>query len=139
MEPNTVSQQPPKNSLATASMILGIISLVTLFCVYPAFILGGIAIPLAILSRGKEHSLSSQARTGMITASIGVVASIAVLIGIVVMMMNNSDFLQLFQNASEGIYEEYPYSDQFPFSDDSPYSIPSTPGSSQENDSYGDL
>ncbi len=63
----------PGSSLANASMVLGIISIVSCFTftVYPAFILGSIAIVLALLSKGTRQKLFSKAKTGILCAVIG--------------------------------------------------------------------
>lgn len=59
------------DSMATVSMVLGIISLVSLVLlrVTVPFFLGGISIILAILSRGSAKKLLSRAKTGL-TCSI---------------------------------------------------------------------
>lgn len=65
----------PGGSFATASMVLGIISIITsiTFTVYPAFILGSIAIVLALLSKGRRPKLLSKAHVGIICAITGIV------------------------------------------------------------------
>lgn len=63
----------PGSSLANAAMVLGIVSIVSCFTftVYPAFILGSIAIVLALLSKGTRPKLFSKAKTGILCAVIG--------------------------------------------------------------------
>lgn len=122
---NEVPTRPPVpkgEGMATAAMVMGILSLVTLFCVYPAFILGGIAIILAILSRGKDSKLMAQAKTGIITSCISIVLSCAVLIGSVAFIMSSPEFMDAFWSSyrstledvyGEDYYEEMP--EGFPF------------------------
>jgi len=65
----------PNQSLVNAAMILGILAIVTTFImtVYLPFVLGGIAIMLAILSRRKDGKLHKQAKLGIGLAIIGMV------------------------------------------------------------------
>ena len=83
----------PGSSLANASMILGIISIVTsfTFTVYPAFILGSIAVILALLSKGRRAKLISKARTGMICAVIGLITNTVLVTICSILLFTNSD------------------------------------------------
>ncbi len=81
--------------LATASMVLGIISLVSVLCCCP-FVLSAIGIVLALLSKGAEETLRPRAKTGLILSIVGMVVSI-VLIGFtivfpLVMYKTNPEF-----------------------------------------------
>lgn len=62
----------PSNNMATASMVLGIIALVTFCCYYTVLPLGGLAILFGILSR-PEGKFAGQAKAGMIMGSIAMV------------------------------------------------------------------
>ncbi len=70
MQPAPVSHKG--DGMATASMALGIISLVSLLFlqIWIPFILGGVSIILAILSRGNLKKLFSKAKAGIICSSI---------------------------------------------------------------------
>lgn len=59
-------------SMATASMVLGIISLISLLFLQITipFFLSGVAIILAILSRGGDRKLPGRAKTGLICSII---------------------------------------------------------------------
>lgn len=69
-------QQAPPNGMATAAMILGIISLVTSCCFYLAIPLGVIGVILAVLSQGSEHTLSPRAKSGLWLAVAGAALSL---------------------------------------------------------------
>lgn len=69
--PETSSKQP-SNNMATASMVLGIIALVTFCCYYTVLPLGGLAILFGILSR-PEGAFAGQAKAGMIMGTIAIV------------------------------------------------------------------
>lgn len=67
------------DSMATASMILGIISLVSLMLLRltTPFLLGGVSIILAILSRGGAKKLLSRAKAGITCSAISLTLDIA--------------------------------------------------------------
>lgn len=74
-------QMPPRSKgdrMATASLVLGIITLVSLllFRVTIPFLLGGIGIILAILSKGSARKMIGKAKAGMICCITGLCADI---------------------------------------------------------------
>lgn len=81
----------PGSSLAKASMILGIISIISCFTytIYPAFIMGSISIVLAIVSKGRRPKLLGNARTGIICATIGLIANIVIITGSMTLLFTN--------------------------------------------------
>ena len=68
--PSEAKQSP--NSMATASLVMGILSLVTCCCYYGTFIFGGLGILFALLSRTEER-MCSQAKTGLALSIAGLV------------------------------------------------------------------
>lgn len=76
-------QPAPRNtkgdSMASASMILGIIALVSLLLLRLSmpFILGGVGIILAILSKGSARKMVGRAKAGMICCITGLVLDLA--------------------------------------------------------------
>lgn len=81
--------------LATASFVLGIISLVSVLCCCP-FVFSAIGIILALLSKGAEKELRPRARTGLILSIVGMVVSLVLtvftLVFPVVMYKTNPEF-----------------------------------------------
>lgn len=77
--------KPKGQSMATASMILGIIALVSLLLlrVSMPFILGGVGITLAILSKGGARKMCGKAIAGMICCITGLVLDIVLCISAV--------------------------------------------------------
>lgn len=67
------NRKPKGDSMATASMILGIITLVSLLLLRLSipFLLGGIGIILAILSKGSAKRMVGKAKAGMTCCIIG--------------------------------------------------------------------
>lgn len=75
------TKQPP-NAMAAASLVMGILALVTCCCCYGGMIFGGLGILFALLSRG-DGSLEGQAKAGMILSIIGLILGILTLAAIV--------------------------------------------------------
>ena len=61
--------------LATASMVLGIISIVSVLCCCP-FVFSAIGIVLALLSKGAEEKLRQRAKTGLALSITGIAVSL---------------------------------------------------------------
>lgn len=77
-------QQAPPNGMATAAMILGIISLVTSCCFYLAIPLGVIGVILAVLSQGSDRTLPPRAKSGLWLAVAGAALSLFLTVASVV-------------------------------------------------------
>lgn len=71
VNPGTTFKQPP-NNMATASLVLGILALITSCCFYTVFPLGGLSILFALLSR-PEGKFTTAAKAGMIMSVVAVV------------------------------------------------------------------
>ena len=67
-------------NLATVAMVTGLISVPFCFFMNIGIILGGIAVVLALLSRGSQPKLLPQAKKGIIYGTIGIVVGYFVLI-----------------------------------------------------------
>lgn len=74
-------QQPDDNSyqnnmdkrsagLATAALVLGIVSLVTIFSIVTPYVCGSLAIILGLLSKGGETTVDGHGKAGIITGTI---------------------------------------------------------------------
>ena len=66
----TGSREAAADRLATASFVLGIISLFSILCCCP-FVFSAIGIVLALLSKGAEETLRPRAKTGLILSIVG--------------------------------------------------------------------
>lgn len=89
-------QEEPANGMARASMVLGIISAISFFTftIYPAVILGSLAIILALLSRGASFKMHSQAKNGVITAGIAIGCDIALVIACCFLIFGSPEFFE---------------------------------------------
>ena len=69
------------NGLAVAALICSILSIVSVCCLYGAFIFGGLAIIFALLSRGARKKATGAARTALLLGTAGVLISVVITIG----------------------------------------------------------
>lgn len=102
--------EEPANGLARASMVLGIIAVVSFFTftIYPAVIFGSLAIILALLSRGASFNLHSKAKNGIITAVTAIGCDIALIVSCCFLIFGSADFFESiygmsFQEMMEGM------------------------------------
>lgn len=127
---------PRRNPLATASMVLGILSLCTCFIFYLSLPFGALAILLAILSR-IERNMSGKGKAGIICGLCGIIVSIAVTVSSVYFVLTDATarsyleyYLQIYTGDSELSLEEE-FGNLFPFisegesSDSNQSSLPS--------------
>ena len=95
--------------LATASFVLGIISLVSVLCCCP-FVFSAIGIILALLSKGAERELRPRAKTGLILSIVGMVVSVVIIaftiVFPVVMYKTNPEFKKNFDEQLERSLEQ---------------------------------
>ncbi|MFV0466989.1 MAG: hypothetical protein ACK5ML_13145 [Lachnospiraceae bacterium] len=91
IEPQYTNSQPAsqeKNIMATAALILGIISLSTFFCVYLAFPSGALGITLALLSRGGQMKFPQMSKLALIISTAGFLFSIIVFVGLILFTLS---------------------------------------------------
>ncbi len=69
------------NGLAVAALICSILSIVSVCCLYGAFIFGGLAIIFALLSRGARKKATGAAHTALLLGTAGVLISVVITIG----------------------------------------------------------
>lgn len=98
--------QEPGSSLAKAAMVLGIIAIVSCFTlqVYLPFVLGSIAIILALLSKGRRPKLFPNARTGIICAVSGIVLAIVIVFSAVYLYITSPYIRETVNQAFEEQY-----------------------------------
>ena len=98
------SKEQSADRLATASLVLGIISIVSVLCCCP-FIFSAIGIVLALLSKGASDALRPRAKTGLILSIAGLVISFVLTIFTIVfpimMYETNPEFRKNINNAME--------------------------------------
>lgn len=104
--PYPYSRKAPANGLVNAAFILGIAAIVSaiMMTVYFPFILGGISIILALLSKGYEDKMAGPAKTGIVCSIIGLVLNILIVSISLHTLFTDARAFQQFDNMYEQIY-----------------------------------
>lgn len=105
---NYAPQKDLHDSFSNAAMILGALSIVTgiMMTVYPPLVLGGLAILIALLSRGNEPVLRSKAKIGILCGIAGLILDIAIIAGSVYLVFSNAEYKEQFDTLYEQLYGE---------------------------------
>lgn len=99
--------QPTKSSFATAALVMGILSLVSLCTVIGPLIFGSLGIIFAILSRRPGQKTAGEAIAGIVTSAIGCVISLIFVILIFVAsfsMLTNPEYREQMNQMYEDMY-----------------------------------
>lgn len=85
-DPQTEPQHEPvpsnvSNALSAAALVCAVLSVVSVCCLYGAFVFGGLAIAFALLSRGSRKKTAGPAHIALILGIVGIIISIAVTVG----------------------------------------------------------
>lgn len=93
---NNSEVREPNRALYTASLVMGIITLITavMMTVYIPFICGGVGIILAILSRQPGQALHKHAQLGILLAVIGIILNVIIVSTSVYAVFTNPDLKQ---------------------------------------------
>lgn len=94
------------DGMARASKVCGIIAVVSVFTmmVYPAVIIGAVAIILSLLSRGAGSTLSSRAKTGLTTGIVAIAVNVLVLAGGAMLIFSDGPYKQELNEMSRQMY-----------------------------------
>ena len=96
--------------MATASMVLGIISIACLFFmqIYVPFITAGIGIVLAVLSKGQARKMLGKAKAGLTCCIVGLAMDILLCVGSVYLVINLPKLMpDMVEEVNEMCEEEY--------------------------------
>lgn len=102
------------NGMATASLVLGILAVISICCVYGSYIFGSIAITLGLLSRGRHTKLSKNALIGTILSIVGMVISTFIIVLFCISILANFGSFENFLNNYDAFYENI-YGEDYPF------------------------
>ena len=96
--------------MATAAMVLGIISIACLFFmqIYVPFITAGIGIVLAVLSKGQARKMLGKAKAGLTCCIVGLAMDILLCVGSVYLVINLPKLMpDMVEEVNEMCEEEY--------------------------------
>lgn len=98
-------EEPQKGKgMAIASLVLGVLSVISFCCVYLPIFLGITGVVLGLLSKNGNKKLSTEALIGIILSAVGVVISIG-MIAVVMFLYKNGIYEELLNMSSSiGIY-----------------------------------
>ena len=101
-------RKSPADAMITAAMALGISALVSTFLitVYFPFILGGIGIIIAILSKGHEQKMHERAKIGVICSIVGIVLNLFIIGGSFYIVFTQPEAFESFNETFETFYGE---------------------------------
>ncbi len=110
VNPELISKKavPPANGFATASLVLGILAIVssaTMTILFP-LLFGGLSILLAVLSRGGFYRYSFRARVGLATALGAVLLNCSVIGVFVYQFATDSQMRQEYFMMADQLYEQ---------------------------------
>lgn len=114
-------RQTRPNGMATASMVIGILSIAGLCCGgLGGLMLGSLALILSLLSRRSSEPRSSQALAGMITGIISMVMGVVIFLVYLIFIFSYSDFENIYENYYNnlpygGYYNDFDYNGQFDY------------------------
>ena len=109
-QPYPPARKAPGNGLMGASFVLGIAAIVSaiMMTVYLPFILGGISIVLALLSKGYENKMAGSAKAGIVCAVVGLVLNVLVVSVSLYTVFTDARVFRQF----DSMYEQF-YGDSF--------------------------
>lgn len=87
-------------------MILGLIAFFIAFTcmIYPAAMLGGVAIVLAVLSRGRGRRFDGTAKVGLWSGIAALIVNVAIIAGVVALIFSNGEFKNMMNEACREMY-----------------------------------
>ena len=92
--------------MASSALIVGLLSIPFCFFMYTGIILGGVAIILALLSKGVAKKLLPQAKKGIFYGTIGIILGYGILITSVHTLLTDPAYRQQVNQVSEQYYGE---------------------------------
>lgn len=104
----------PGSGFATASMVLGILAILSAFTgtVFPPLICGGLSVILALLSKGNDRAMLPNAKVGVLTAVLGLVVNVLIVASAFLLLFTNPDMQKEFHDQLN-YYYEYFYGESF--------------------------
>ena len=105
-EPANRTPVIPANAFAKASMTIGGIALVSVFTftIFPAIILGSLALILALLSRGAELTFHKTAKSGILLSVLAIVVNVALVGGTCMLMLGDTPYHEQLNETYEEMF-----------------------------------
>lgn len=107
MDYNYQKHASPGLSMATAAMFLGLAAMVTTMTVFLPLLLGGLAIVLALLSKGYGRKMMIQAKVGMICGIFGLASACVIIFSSFAAIIRHPDMLINVGRQYDAMYENF--------------------------------
>lgn len=107
MDYNYQKYASPGLPMATAAMFLGLAAMVTTMTVVLPFFFGGLAIILALLSKGYGKKMILQAKVGMICGIFGLVVVGVIIFSLFATIIRNPDMLIDIGRQYDAMYKSF--------------------------------
>lgn len=103
---HNINRYGKPNRLGQIAMILGLIAFFIAFTcmIYPAAMLGGVAIVLAVLSRGRGRRFDGTAKVGLWSGIAALIVNVAIIAGVVALIFSNGEFKNMMNEACREMY-----------------------------------
>ena len=104
----------PGSAFATASLVLGIIAVLSAFTgtVFPPLVCGGLSIILALLSKGNDRAMLPNAKVGVLTGILGLIINVLVVASAFLLLFTEPGLKEDFHRQLNQYYE-YFYGESF--------------------------
>ena len=104
----------PGSAFATASLVLGIIAILSAFTgtVFPPLVCGGLSIILALLSKGNDRAMLPNAKVGVLTGILGLTINVLVVASAFLLLFTEPGLKEDFHRQLNQYYE-YFYGESF--------------------------
>ena len=104
----------PGSAFATASLVLGIIAILSAFTgtVFPPLVCGGLSIILALLSKGNDRAMLPNAKVGVLTGILGLILNVLVVASAFLLLFTEPGLKEDFHRQLNQYYE-YFYGESF--------------------------
>ena len=104
----------PGSAFATASLVLGIIAILSAFTgtVFPPLVCGGLSIILALLSKGNDRVMLPNAKVGVLTGILGLILNVLVVASAFLLLLTEPELKEDFHRQLNQYYE-YFYGESF--------------------------
>lgn len=100
---------PPRqkaNGFAVASLVMGILAMITLCTIYLPIVLGSLSIIFAILSKGSQKKMPGMSQAGIIVSASGIVLSIVTIAATVFILLTNPDIYREYKNELNRMFSQ---------------------------------
>lgn len=99
-----IRQKP--NAFAVASLVMGILAMVTLCTIYLPIVFGSLSIIFAILSKGSQKHMPGMSHAGIITAVSGIIFSVITIAATLFILFTNPDIYQEYKQELNRMFSE---------------------------------